>query len=40
MQSINEESQIIYLIIFSNGLLFSGIFLNFAIRLIKKIVKI
>jgi len=40
MQRINEESQIIYLIIFSSGLLFSGIFLHFSIRLIKKIVKI
>jgi len=38
MQKLNEDSQLIYLISFSNGLLLSGILLHFAARLIRKLI--
>lgn len=39
MLKLNHESQLIYLIVFSNGLLFSGIVFHYVIRLINKLIR-
>ena len=39
MLKLNHESQLLYLIVFSNGLLFSGIVFYYLIRLINRLIK-
>ena len=39
MLQLSHESQLLYLIVFSNGLLFSGIVLHHVIRLINRLIK-
>ena len=39
MYKINQKSQLLYLLLFSNGLLFGGIVFHYLIRLIKRMVK-
>ncbi len=38
MQHLNQESHLLYLLVFSNGLLFSGIVFHYLIRLIDRII--
>jgi hypothetical protein len=39
MLKLNHESQLIYLIVFSNGLLFSGVVFYYVIRLINRLIR-